>query len=146
MGWSWERGRLPKSLQERELSLLPQPALSFCTFLSRHLCCQLSLPQFRASSQCSSHLSIFFFSPLLQESFLPVPTNSLPPPAIFTFIPYFPLSFLIALSLLLSLNFSLSLLFAPSLSPLSLSLCVSFSISDEGNENNRASLILSPVR
>jgi len=46
----------------------------------------------------------------------------------------------------LSFNFSLSLLLAPSRSPLSLSLCVSFSISDEGNENNRASLILSPVR
>ncbi|RLV88968.1 hypothetical protein DV515_00015124 [Chloebia gouldiae] len=35
MGWSWERGRLPESLWEWELSLLPQPALSFYTFLSQ---------------------------------------------------------------------------------------------------------------
>lgn len=109
--------------------------------------CQFSSPVFKVSFQRFLFPAVFSSlpapAPQVILSYLCHPHFSR---AVFTLFSPFPLSLLIALSLLLSFNFSLSLPLAPSSSPLSLLLCVSFSISDEGNENNRASLILSPVR
>lgn len=130
-------GSSPSSHGRLYPSAHSSPIISVVSFLFLGLGCLPSV---------SAVFPSFSFLPCSKSNSCPSLPSSLLPLAIFTFFPSFLLSFLIALSLLLSFNFSLSLLLAPSHSPLSLSLCVSFSISDEGNENNRASLILSPVR